>query len=236
MSCKPCPDKACQEIRQRLLAMSDSAYADFQRKLLPTVEPTRIIGVRMPLLRKYAKELAGTDAAKALLSALPHDYLEELALSIALIESIPDYDTALSAVESLLPYIDNWATCDMPAPKALLQEETCLLSKLAEWLAAKEPYTVRYGLVRLMTWFLDAPRFSPRVLEMAAAVAQEDYYVRMAVAWLFSLALIKQYDAALPYFTESRLPKWTHNKAVQKAVESYRLSNETKAYLKSFRR
>ena len=224
------------KIRDALFAMRDEGYAKFQSKLMPTVSPARIIGVRTPRLRAYAKKIAGSDESNAFLSFLPHTYYEENNLHAALLEHIREFDVALDAVEKFLPYIDNWATCDGFCPKVLLTDEKRLLERIGEWLASDRVYTVRYALVRLTAWYLDAPRFSADILNNAAAVAHDDYYVRMAQAWLFSVALVKQYDATLPYLTAHRLDAWVHNKAIQKAVESYRVPPEIKSYLKTLKR
>ncbi len=226
----------CQEIRARLLSMQDEAYAAFQRRLMPTVDPTRVIGVRTPLLRRYAKELAGTEVAEVFLASLPHLYYEENNLHAALLERLSGYDRTLAAVEQFLPYLDNWATCDMLSPKALQKEPARFYTAIKEYLTSGKVYTVRFGLVRLTNWYLDAPHFSPEILEAAAAVTHADYYVRMAQAWFFSIALIKQFESTLPYLTAHRLDPWTHNKAIQKAIESYRVPTETKALLRTLKR
>jgi len=223
-------------IHSDLFSMRDEGYAAFQCKLMPTVEPASVIGVRTPQLRRYAKQLDGTEAAALFLETLPHTYYEENNLHAALLEGIPDFDGALAAVETFLPYIDNWATCDGFCPKVLRSDPQRLWMAILRWLASGEVYTIRYGLVRLLNWYLDTPLFSPAVLEAAATVRHDDYYVRMAVAWLFSEALVKQYECALPYLTEQRLPIWTHNKAIQKAIESYRVPTDRKSYLKALKR
>ena len=223
-------------IRSDLLSMRDEGYAAFQCKLMPTVDPIRVIGVRTPQLRRYAKQLVGTEAAALFLKTLPHTYYEENNLHAALLESISSFDEALAAVETFLPYIDNWATCDCFCPKVLLTEPQRLWDAILRWIASGEVYAIRYGLVRLLNWYMDASLFSPAVLEAAATVRHDDYYVRMAVAWLFSVALVKQYESALPYLAESRLPIWIHNKAIQKAIESYRIPTDRKSYLKALKR
>ena len=225
-----------QQIRAELFAMRNEQYAKFQQKLMPTVSPDSVIGVRTPQLRKYAKQIAGSPRAQSFLTALPHAYYDENNLHGALIEYIRDIDTAFAAVENLLPYINNWATCDMFCPKVLLKQPDRLWDAILRWLESDKVYTIRYGLVRLTTWYLDAPRFTPSVLEVAAKVTHEDYYIRMAQAWLFSIALVKQYDTTLPYLIQERLPAWIHNKAIQKAVESYRIPPEAKTYLKMLKR
>lgn len=228
--------EAEQRIRDALFAMRDENYACFQQKLIPTVPLERMIGVRTPQLRAYAKKIAGSEDAQGFLSVLPHEYYDENNLHAALLEFIRDFDEALAAVEEFLPYIDNWATCDAFCPKVLRRKPDLLLEHIRVWLASSEVYTVRYGLVRLMSWYLNDPLFSTDLLDMAARVTPDDYYVRMAQAWLFSMALVKQYNATLPYLTGNRLPTWIHNKAIQKAVESYRIPPETKAYLKTLKR
>ena len=224
-----------QQIRASLFSMQDTKYREFQRKLLPTVNPDRIIGVRMPDLRRYAKQLAKADNT-AFLRELPHRYYEENNLHAALLEQIRDDQTALTEIERFLPYLDNWSTCDSFCPKSLFSKPDQLLLHIRDWLTRNHAYTVRYGLVRLLFWYLDDQHFSTDILELAASVSCEDYYVHMAQAWLFSVALVKQYDATLPYLIQARLPHWVHNKAIQKAVESYRVPKETKIYLKTLKR
>lgn len=224
------------QIQADLFALGDQSYAAFQGKLMPTVPTERLIGVRTPALRAYARRLAGSEAAKAFLLSLPHDYYDENNLHGALLDRIKDFDQALAGVEIFLPYIDNWATCDMFCPKVLRKEPERLWERILVWLASDKVYTIRYGLVRLTSWYLDAPLFSPEVLDDAALVKHDDYYVRMAQAWLFSIALVKQYDAALPYLIQEKLTPWVHNKAIQKAVESYRVPAETKKHLKTLKR
>lgn len=223
-------------IRAGLLDLQDPTYKVFQAKLMPTINPDRIIGVRTPDLRKYAKLLAGSADAEAFLRDLPHAYYDENNLHAALLEKVKDFDTALTAVEAFLPYIDNWATCDGFCPKILRSSPDVLWERILVWLSSPHTYTVRYGLVRLTAWFLDDPLFSDAVLQAAANVRHPDYYVRMAQSWLFSIALIKQYDTALPYLTEHRLPLWIHNKAIQKAVESHCFSTNSKQFLKTLKR
>ena len=203
---------------------------------MPTVPPQTVLGVRLPALRAYAKRIKDNDAARAFLASLPHDTYDENNLHAALLGGIKGFSEALEAVEAFLPHVNNWATCDMLSPKALLIEPDLLWERILVWLASQEVYTVRYALVRLTAWYLDAPLFSERVLEVASRARHDDYYVRMAQAWLFSVALVKQYDATLPYLTDNVLPTWIHNKAIQKAVESLRLPPETKESLKKLRR
>ena len=224
------------EIQRELFAMQDPVYREFQLGLMPTVPRAAVIGVRTPALRAYAARLAKNQAAVTeFLSSLPHTYYEENNLHAALIGHIRDFDTALAQTKRFLPYIDNWATCDSFAPKALLQDPVRLYAEIPPWLQSPHVYTVRFGLVRLLGWYLEPSLFSAEVLELAAAVTHEDYYVRMAVAWLFSIALVKQYDATLPYLTQHRLSPWIHNKAIQKARESYCIPPDVKFYLNTLK-
>ena len=225
-----------QDIKSNLLAMSDPSYRAFQVKLLPTVPPARILGVRIPKIRRYARALRGSAHARDFLSILPHASYDEDNLHAALLEHIREFDAALCEVERFLPYIDNWATCDGFCPKVLRTHPDALWTRIVTWLDSNKIYTVRFALVRLTAWYLDAPLFSTDVLDAALSAHGDDYYIRMAQAWLFSVALVKQYDATLPYLTEHRLPTWVHNKAIQKAVESYRISPDRKQYLKTLKK
>ena len=220
-------------LTESLFACKDEAYAAFQAALMPTVDRARILGVRIPDVRRLAKQYYGTKEAECFLASLPHAFYDENNLHGALIDRIPDFDTAIFEVERFLPYVDNWATCDSFCPKSLLCDSGRLWKHILVWLKSDRAYTVRYGLVRLTAWYLEGARFTPEVLSVAASVQSENYYVNMAQAWLFSMALAKQYAATLPYLTEHRLDAWVHNKAIQKALESYRIAPETKAFLKA---
>ncbi|MBQ9151034.1 MAG: DNA alkylation repair protein [Clostridia bacterium] len=227
-----------QAIREALFASQDEAYRAFQCPLMPTVDPATVIGVRTPILRRMAKELRGKLGGEALVKNLPHAYFEENQLHAFLIESIRDFDTAVAATDTFLPYVDNWATCDQLSPKAFKGRFAELLPHIRRWMADPAPYTCRFGLGMLMRYGLGED-FDPGFLEEAAALsitAREHYYVRMMVAWFFATALTEQYEATLPYLTGHRLPMWTHNKAIQKACESYRVPSEHKVYLRSLRR
>lgn len=221
-------------IRARLFALQDEGYRAFHSRLMPTVPPETVIGVRVPALRRLAKRLAGTPQAEAFLQELPHTYYEENNLHAFLLESIRDYDAALAATEKFLPYIDNWATCDSFCPKVFAKHKEELLPVLRRWMASDHPYTVRYGMEMLMRYYLDED-FRPEHLAWAAAVHSGEYYINMMRAWYFATALAKQPEAALPWLTERRLDVWTHNKTIQKAVESSRIPAETKAFLRTLR-
>jgi len=223
-----------ESIRVRLFAMQDLIYRDFQAKLMPTVEKAKIIGVRTPMLRAYAKEIAGTAEATAFLADLPHEYYEEDNLHAFLLEFIRDFDACIAELHVFLPHVDNWATCDGMHPKVLDRHPERLMEQIKIWLASQHVYAVRFGMCMLMRCFLDE-HFHPEVPEMIAGVKSGEYYIRMMIAWFFATALAKQWDAALPYISQYRLEAWTHNKAIQKAVESNRISPERKEYLKKYR-
>jgi len=223
-----------QNITGQLFALQDIEYKQFHSKLMPTINPDVIIGVRTPELRKLAKQLAKSTNVETFLQELPHRYYEENNLHGFLIESIMDFDACIVALNQFLPYVDNWATCDMMAPKVLKKDLPKLYEWVKIWIASGETYTVRFGVNILMKYFLDEA-FLPEYPALVASIRSEEYYVKMVVAWYFATALAKQYDVVLPYIKEHRLDIWTHNKTIQKAVESYRISPEQKAYLKTFK-
>lgn len=223
-----------QEIQQRLFDAQDLKYRDFQRSLLPTVPPENIIGVRTPQLRAMAKALSRQPEAAEFRSLLPHRYYEENNLHAYLIEGIRDYDQVIGELERFLPYVDNWATCDTMSPGVFKRHLPQLREQCRQWLDSQHTYTVRFGIGMLMRYFLDEA-FAPEYLEWVAGVQSQEYYIRMMVAWYFATALAKQYDAALPYLTEYRLERWTHNKAIQKALESYRITPEQKQFLRGWK-
>ncbi len=219
-------------ILEQLVSMQDTAYRDFQASLLPTVPPRRMIGVRVPRLRKLARKLAGSAAAEHFLEALPHTYYEEDLLHAFLVEKERNFDTCIAKTERFLPYVDNWGVCDSFAPKVFSKHKQALLPLIDRWLSSSHPYTVRFGIKQLMTHFLDAD-FDESSLEKVAAVRSEEYYVNMMAAWYLATALAKQPAATLPYLEEHRLSPWVHAKTVRKAIESYRISPEMKAYLRT---
>lgn len=223
-----------EEIRAELYTLRDEKYRDFQRKLIPTVRPETVIGVRTPALRAYAKELLKRPDIGEFLSALPHESFDENQLHAFILSEIKDFDRCAAGVERFLPFVDNWATCDQLSPKVFGKHHAELLPLIQRWIASGETYTVRFGIGMLMAHFLDAD-FDPRYPEWVAALRSEEYYVNMMRAWYFATALAKQYVAVLPYLEQRRLDAWTHNKTIQKAVESYRISDEQKTYLKTLR-
>lgn len=220
--------------RERLLASQDSRYRDFQAKLCPTVDPEKIIGVRTPALRALAREMLREGTAEPFLNQLPHEWFEENQLHIFILSEWKDYDILMEKLELFLPYIDNWATCDQLSPKVFRKNRDKLLPQICHWLTAAHPYTVRFGIGMLMQHYLDED-FAPEYLEWVCNVKSEEYYVNMMIAWYFATALAKQYDAALPYLQQHRLPTWVHRKTIQKARESYRITPEQKEALKTLK-
>ena len=225
---------AVASVRARLFALQDEGYAAFQCRLMPTVNPATVIGVRMPALRALAKELRCAPEAGAFLAALPHAYYEENNLHGFLLENEKDFARAVELVDAFLPYVDNWATCDLLSPKVFRKRLPELYAHIQRWIASDRVYTVRFGIEMLMSHFLD-DAFTPDTLELPAGVRSGEYYVNMMIAWYFATALAKQWDAALPYLTECRLETWTHNKTIQKAIESYRITPEQKEYLRTLK-
>ncbi len=215
--------------------MADEKYRDFQSKLMPTVPKEKIIGIRTPLLRKFAKEFSKTPEAEGFLKNLPHYYYEENNLHAFLLEYIKDFDECAKAVTKFLPYVDNWATCDSMSPKVFKRHKKELLPQIEKWLSAEDTYSVRFGIKMLMEHFLDED-FSLEYPETVAKIKSEEYYIRMMQAWYFATALAKQYDSVLPFIENRRLEKWTHNKAIQKATESYRITDAQKIYLKTLKK
>lgn len=222
-------------IMERLTSMQDEKCKQFHCKLMPTVNPDTVIGIRVPALRKLAKELYGTAEAEAFLSELPHNYYDENNLHAYLIALIKDYDICIAEVERFLPYIDNWATCDGLSPKVFKKHLPELLEHIQVWIASEETYTVRFAIGMLMQFYLD-DAFDAQYLKIVASVKSEEYYVNMMIAWYFATALSKQYDATLPYLQTNQLSVWTHNKTIQKAIESYRITDAQKVYLKGLKR
>ena len=201
---------------------------------MPETDKETVIGIRTPVLRKFAKEFAGTSEAEAFLRQLPHRYYEENNLHMMLITGIKDYEKCMEEIQRFLPCIDNWATCDYPAPKCFARHKDQVLEEAKRWISSGETYVIRYGIGMLMRLFLDED-FSSEYLEMTAAVQSQEYYVNMMIAWYFATALAKQWDATVPYIEQHKLSDWVHRKTVQKAVESYRITPEQKEYLKGFR-
>ncbi len=239
MSEGECLPSMAASVYEFLLAWQDVDYRAFQSALMPTVDPATVIGVRTPILRRLAKEMAVDGRGMALLSEKPHRYFEENQLHAYLIDVLyrRDFEAAVAAVDDFLPYVDNWATCDQLSPRVFKGRFDQLLPHIRRWMQSDHPYTIRFGMGMLMRYGLDEA-FDLRYLEAVADPAitgREEYYVHMMVAWFFATALAKQYEAALPYIADCRLPPWIHRKAIQKACESYRVTPEHKAVLREWR-
>ncbi len=222
-------------IQETLFSMQDVKYRDFQVKLIPGYTPERMIGVRTPQLRSFAKQLLKEGDISAFLLELPHQYFDENQLHAFLISEMKDFEKVLAELETFLPYVDNWATCDQLSPKVFKKHTAELIDEIQCWIASKHTYTVRFGIGMLMQHYLDA-NFKPEYLDWVTAVQSEEYYINMMRAWYFATALAKQYEAAIPVLEQKLLDLWTHNKTIQKARESYRITEEQKAYLKSLKR
>ena len=222
------------DITTLLFDLQDKSYADFQSKLLPTVPRETVIGVRTPDLRKLAKQLRRTPAAKEFLQSLPHRYFDENQLHAFILSEEKDFGTCLAELERFLPFVDNWATCDQLSPRCFKKHAAELLPLIRKWMRSKHTYTKRFGIGTLMRYYLDE-NFKPEYLEQVASIKSDEYYIRMMQAWFFATALAKQWDATLPYIGQHRLEKDTHNKTIQKAVESFRITDEQKAFLKTLR-
>ena len=250
-------------IQKQLFSLQDKKYKEFQVKLIPGVDPDTVIGVRTPELRKLAKELAkglskepvkgnakvgpgeptkgrAKDTAtgsptEAFLAALPHKYFDENQLHAFIVSEIKDYDRCIAEVNSFLPCVDNWATCDQMSPKVFAKHKPELLKEIKTWLKSKETYTVRFAIGMLMQHFLDED-YDVAYPKLVAKIRSDEYYVNMMIAWYFATALAKQYETVIPFIEQNKLDLWTHNKTVQKAVESYRITDEQKQYLRSMKR
>lgn len=222
-----------EEIRSRLFDMQDIEFKKFQCKLIPGVNSDTVIGVRTPLLRKLAKEIFKSDDYEEFIRDLPHEYYEEVNLHGMIICMVSDYDEAIHEVNKLLPYVDNWATCDLLSCKKAFKDNLDKLeTDVKRWISSGDTYTVRFGIGVLLEFYLD-DAFDLKYLEWVARVESDEYYIRMMKAWYFATALAKQYDEAIPYIENHRLEEWVHRKTIQK--ESFRVSDDTKAYLNTLK-
>ena len=233
-------EKSCniiEEIKDYLLKNQNLQYKQFHSSLMPTINSEVVIGIKVPILRNYTKELLKKYDIQSFVpffKDLPHQYYEENNIHAFLIEKINNYDECLFQLEQFLPYIDNWATCDMLNPKVFSKNKDKLLKKINEWIKSSHTYTIRFGIGMLMRYFLDKD-FNSSYLELVYSIKSEEYYVNMMKAWFFATALAKQYDATLPIIQNKKLDIWTHNKAIQKAIESFRVPAEHKQYLKTLK-
>ncbi|MDO4459987.1 MAG: DNA alkylation repair protein [Clostridia bacterium] len=223
------------DILEKLFSLRDEEYAAFQAKLTPTVAPEKFIGVRVPEVRRLAKEIYKEGKYQDFISALPHEYYDENMLHGLIISEIKDYDESIKELEKFLPYVDNWAVCDTMSPKPFKKNRDRLIEQIKIWADSENVYTCRFGIEMLMAHFLNED-FRPEYLEIPAKIHSEEYYINMMTAWYFATALAKQWDAAFPYIKENRLDTWVHNKTIQKARESYRITAEQKEILKALKR
>lgn len=217
-----------------LFQNQDLKYRDFHSSLVPNVEKERFIGVRTPILRKLAKEMVKDGSYKNFIKELPHYYYEENTLHSCILSLLKDLDELINELDNFLPYIDNWATCDLLRPKAFEKDQKRILDKVKEWIHTKDIYSIRFGIVTLLSFYLDE-FFCKEINEIVLNIKSDDYYVNMAIAWYFSYALIKQYDMTIDIFKMYKLDKWVHNKSIQKAIESFRISDDKKIYLRSLK-
>lgn len=222
------------KVQKQLFELQDLKYRDFHAKLMPTIDKEKVIGVRTPVLRSYAKQFGKTEEAKEFMKVLPHKYYEENNLHGMLLEQIKDYDELIIELEKFLPYIDNWATCDLLSLRIVEKNLEDFLEKINKYIKSDQPYTIRFGISMLMKHYLD-DNFKIEYANKVAAVQSEEYYVNMMRAWYFATALAKQYDSIIPFIEEKKLDVWTHNKAIQKSIESYRITLEQKEYLRTLK-
>ena len=229
------PKEVIQKVQQDLFTMQDLKYRDFHAKLMPTVDKDSVIGVRVPMLRAYAKKFGKTEEAKQFLEILPHQYYEENNLHGLLIDQMKDYELCIEELIRFLPYINNWATCDILSVKAVKGHLDSYIKNIYQWLESDYTYTIRFGINMLMRYYLEE-EFKIEYPEKVAAIRSEEYYVNMVRAWYFATALAKKYDQVLPFLEEQKMDVWTHNKTIQKARESYRITDEQKQILKELKR
>ena len=227
-------EEIIHDVQKRLFEMQDAEYRDFHAKLVPTMEKTKFIGIRTPMLRKFAKKFGKTEESEIFLQVLPHQYYEENNLHGLLIEQIRDYDKCLEELERFLPFIDNWATCDLLALHMMKKHRDVFIREVFRWIESDQPYTIRFGIGMLMRHYLDE-EFKTEYPEKVAAIRSEEYYVNMMRAWYFATALAKQYEKVLPFLEKRQMDVWPHNKTIQKAIESYRITSEQKEYLRTLR-
>lgn len=221
------------DIQSHLFSFQDKGYLEFNSSLIPNVDKSSMIGVRIPILRQYAKQLAKTDTNE-FLHSLPHKYFDENQLHSILISNIKDFDSCIDEISRFLPFIDNWATCDILSPKILKKHHEALLPYIMLWIKSDKTYTVRFAISMLMSHFLEED-FDIKFLDIVSNIRSKEYYINMMIAWYFATALAKQYEATIPYIENHRLDIWTNNKTIQKSIESYRISQEQKAYLKTLK-
>jgi hypothetical protein len=214
--------------------LQDEEYREFNSKLIPTVAKENVIGIRIPVLRKYEKEIRNTEKAKEFLNSLPHKYTEEYNLHALLLENINSYNDTITALNDFLPFVDNWATCDIMSIKIFRNHLDILPEQLDIWLNSTHTYTIRFAIKMYMTYYLDE-NFDLSFMTKISKLRSDEYYVNMMIAWYFATALAKQYDSAIKFLEEKKLSGWVHNKTIQKAIESYRITDEQKTYLRTLK-
>ncbi len=223
------------EITNKLFELRDEKYAIFSSKLTPNIKKDNVIGVRVPIIRKLAKEYLKNEESKYFLNTLPHKYYDENMLHGLLISEIKDYDECINYLDKFLPYVDNWAVCDIMSPKVFKKNKDKLINKIKTWSKSKNTYTCRFALGMLMSYFLDED-FKREYLEIPASIHSDEYYINMMIAWFYATSLAKQWDSTIPYLENNKLDKWIHNKTIQKAKESYRITQSQKEYLNNLKR
>ncbi len=222
------------DLYKKFYSLQDMKYRDMQIKIIPSIAPESVIGVRTPELKAMTKDILKAGDYNDFMKELPHKYFEENQLQAFIISGIRDMNECVEELKKFLPYVDNWATCDQMSPKIFKKHRKELLAYIKEWIRSDEPYTIRFGVKMLMEHFLDDD-FDPQYPGMVAGIRSEEYYINMMVAWYFATALAKQYESVLPFIEQRRLDDWTHNKAIQKSVESRRITEEQKIYLRSLK-
>jgi len=223
-----------KSVIEQLFELQDLSYKDFHKKLIPNIDEDDIIGVRTPVLRKFAKEFAKSELKDEFLNSLPHKYYDENNLHAFVIEAIKDYDECINKIDEFLPYIDNWATCDSLSPKIFKKYKKEVYDKIKIWIKSDKTYTVRFAIVTLLANYLDDD-FEEEMLNLVTDIKSEEYYINMAIAWYVSMALVKQYDSTIKLIQSKKLDKFTHNKSIQKAIESYRVDDDKKKYLRTLK-
>ena len=223
------------KIQEDLFKLQDKKYKEFQVKLIPTIDKDNIIGVRTPELRSYAKKLVKNNEYSSFLNDLPHKYFDENQLHAFIISEIKDYEMCITYINEFLPYVDNWATCDQMSPKIFKKHHDTLINHIKKWLKSNKTYTIRFGIGMLMQHYLDND-FKEEYLDLVTSIKSEEYYINMMRAWYFATALAKQYESVIPIIENKTLDDWTHNKSIQKATESYRITSKQKDYLKSLKK
>ena len=223
------------QIQEDLVKLQDKTYRDFQTKLVPNIEPNSIIGIRTPVLRNYAKELFKSGNYSLFLNDIPHKYYEENLLHMFLLSLIKDYDECVTELDKFLPYVDCWPVSDQATPKSFKKNHDKLIIQIKKWISSKHVYIARFGIRMLMNEFLDED-FKKEYLEIVSSKTGEDYYLKMMIAWFFATALAKQYKETIPYIEQQKLDTWIHNKTIQKAIESYRITPEQKEYLRNLKK